>query len=55
MVYKIKSKKVKEKKYEITKDMLEKAKFKAEVEGGWVNRETYRRLKASYKTQEGLK
>lgn len=40
--------------YEITKEDLEKAEFKA-ILGGWVEKETYRRLRASYKTQEGLK
>ena len=45
---------VSEMKGEITKQQLAEAKFKAEVNGGWVNKELYRRLKASAKTQKIL-
>ena len=40
---------------EITKSDLEKAELDSLVEGGWVKKEKFRRLKAGYKTQENLK
>ena len=40
---------------EITKKQLNDAKFDADVYGGWVNKEKYKRLKESYSVQEKIK